>query len=132
VVFFGDSLQDVTRFGDCTLRLQFRRFIDHARTVGLAELDVRLKLKDAELDAVVPDGKSVVLRMLSPASVNVKWNERMFDGKTIDGKSFEVPTQESWVKVRLPAYDEEEARRLSRALNLQIQSCGGKRDPFAK
>jgi len=34
--------------------------------------------------------------------------------------------------ITLPASDEEDAKRISRALNEQIRLCGGKPDPFPK
>ena len=38
----------------------------------------------------------------------------------------------TWVKVPIPALDNEDAVRLGRAFNQQIRFCGAKPDPFAK
>lgn len=125
-------LENVTKPNPCTLRLAFSGVALNAAGGIISRVEAELKLKDAELGGTKPMGRKVIFRMLQPIDVSHETTFRKTDDSTpkalLEPSKYSKPQQEFAV----PAYDEEEARRLSRALEQAIGLCGGKRDPFAK
>ena len=123
------TFKALRRVDACTLGVQFERALWTDEAVALATLTAQLELKAAELGGVTSNGKRITLRMTTPIVVSI----------TLEGFNLASPnnavktdTKEEWSKFSLPASDEEEAKRLGRAFEQQIQACGGKPDRFAK
>jgi hypothetical protein len=105
-------------------------------------LDLReqvvFKFGDTELGSAGASGAVIKISMVRPATVQVRsvTSTRNTTSVTPEPSSSEKPHESSYseqrYKISLPAYDDEDAKRLARALNEKIQLCGGKPDPFAK
>lgn len=133
-----DTLQPlgITPIDSCAFHLMFLRHVEIATrkdafTTVFSSIDVLVRLKDAELGGVRVDVDRVALRMMVAAPVNLTV---VIGHLSNDGVPDAKPTklEEDLQKVSVPAEDAESAARLGRALEEQIQVCGGKRDPYAQ
>jgi len=124
-------MTDVAAVGDCSLSLHFKtsltNFSDLHPAVFTKEEAVSINLKDVELNSPKADGGLVTARMRAALKITSQTNLVSTDTEPINFSS-----TEDRYEITVPAFDEEDARRLARAVNEQIRICGGKADPFAK
>ncbi|MEO8098366.1 MAG: hypothetical protein ABI811_11755 [Acidobacteriota bacterium] len=107
----------------CDMELVFTGIGAAGKFLGdSAWVRVPLSLKNAEIDGTAPSGNFANLRM---KDTKVSVNFKRYGKESLESEML-MPV------VPVPAYDEVEARRLGRALNEQIQLCGGWSDPYAK
>ena len=128
---YVSSVKEVTIVDTCVLSLRYETLLINLNVPATLRRneEFSLNFKDAELNSPHDSGSTVTVRMIVPVNVTVK---DVSVSPLTFGKEEPGQHAEERFKITLPAEDDEDAARLSRALNQQIRACGGKPDPFAK